>query len=131
MRVLIGCAAVLIGAAGCSGDGRVGVEGAVSYAGEPVGVGTITFLPAGEEGVKAGGRIADGRYALEPRFGLKPGTHRVEIRWAKPTGRRYKNEFGEEFDRTAEGLPDKYHAQTTLTAEVRPGANVIDFHLER
>ena len=120
----------LAAAAGCGSD-RHGVEGTVTYDGAPVAVGTIAFLPTDGKGIKAGGRIENGRYKLDPQFGLNPGPHKVEVRWAKPTGKKYKNEFGEEFDRTEEGLPAKYHKDTTLTADVRPGENVIDFRLEK
>lgn len=30
----------------------------------------------------------------------------------------------------AEALPGKYHAQTVLTAELKPGTNAIDFRLD-
>jgi len=126
--------ALLIGMAlltGCSSDGRTGVEGTVTYDGQPIPVGTITFLPVGEGGIKCGGRIENGHYEVEPRFGPMPGPHRVEIHWAQPTGKTYKNEFGEVFDVTREGLPDKYHSQSTLTATIKRGGNVIDFSLEK
>jgi hypothetical protein len=103
----------------------------VTYAGQPIPIGTITFLPADQKGIKCGGRIENGRYEIEAEFGPMPGTHRVEIRWAKPTGQKYKNEFGEVFDRTQEGLPDKYHAKSILTAEIKPGANTLDFNLDK
>jgi hypothetical protein len=125
--LLVGAA----GLAGCSSEGRYGVEGTVRYAGQPIGIGTITFLPTAEKGIKCGGRIENGRYQVEPKFGPMPGPHRVEIHWAKPTGKKYKNEFGEEFDRTQEGLPDKYHAQSILTTTIKAGANTIDFDLEK
>jgi len=127
-------AALLLAAAGvwgCSSDSRVGVEGKVTYAGEPIAVGSITFLPTNEKGIKSGGVIANGAYKVEPRFGPNPGPHRVEIRWAKPTGKKYKNEFGEELDVRREGLPDKYHTNSNLTADIKPGVNVIDFNLEK
>ena len=49
----------------------------------------------------------------------------------KPTGKKYKNEFGEVLDRGQEGLPEKYHAKSTLTATIEPGANTIDFALDQ
>jgi hypothetical protein len=127
-------AALLLAAAatlGCSSDSRVGVTGKVTYQGEPVTVGTITFLPTAENGTKCGGLIDQGAYQVEPQFGPQPGPHRVEIRWAKSTGKKFKNEFGEEIEVRQEGLPDKYHANSTLTAEIKAGANVIDFQLEK
>ena len=122
---LLAAASVL----GSSSDSRVGVTGKVTYLGKPVAVGTITFLPAAENGIKCGGLIDGGAYKVEPQIGPQPGPHRVEIRWAKPTGKRF-NEFGEELDVRQEGLPDKYHANSTLTADIKAGDNVIDFQLE-
>ena len=123
------CGAMLV--PGCSSDKRVGVEGTIKYDGEPIGVGTITFLPAAQPGITCGGRIENGRYKIEPEFGPMPGQHHVEIRWAKPTGKKYHNEFKEEFDVTREGLPDKYHANSILTATIKPGSNTINFDLEK
>jgi hypothetical protein len=118
--------------AGCSRDQRTGVEGAVTFDGKPIRFGNITFVPTGNgKGISAGDRIADGRYKFDPKFGLYPGPHRVEITWAKPTGQKYKNELGDELDRLEEGLPDKYHKNSTLTADVKAGENVIDFHLTK
>jgi hypothetical protein len=129
--LLAALAALAIGIAGCSSSGAAAVEGKVSYGGEPIDVGTITFLPKAEAAVKTGGLIERGVYRVDSKIGPSPGPHRVEIRWAKGTGRKSKNEFGEEIERRQEGLPEKYHAQSTLTAEIKPGKNVIDFELEK
>jgi hypothetical protein len=59
------------------------------------------------------------------------GPHRVQIRWAKPTGNKNKNEFGEVFDVTTEELPAKYNKQSKLTAQIKAEANKIDFDLEK
>ncbi len=117
--------------AGCSKGGGVSLEGKVSYGGEPLDVGTITFIPTGGSGIKSGGLIEGGSYKVDSKVGPGPGAHRVEIRWAKPTGKKTKNEFGEEIQTRQEGLPEKYHVQSTLTAEIKPGENVIDFALEK
>lgn len=119
------------GTAGCSSSGAAAVEGKVSYGGEAIDVGTITFIPASGEGVKTGGLIESGTYQVDAKTGPAPGKHRVEIRWAKPTGQKKKNEFGEEIQTRREGLPEKYHEQSTLTADIKPGKNVIDFALEK
>jgi len=116
---------------GCSSSGAAAVEGKVSYAGEPIDVGTITFIPQSAAGIKTGGLIENGAYHVEAKVGPAPGSHRVEIRWAKPTGKSSKNEFGEDIQKRQEGLPEKYHAQTTLTAEIKAGKNVIDFALAK
>jgi hypothetical protein len=128
--MLTGLLLVLAGMTGCSG-GRCAVEGLVTYDGEPIAIGTIAFLPKEEKGIKCGGRIENGRYIIEAQFGPVPGPHRVEIHWAKPTGVKYKNEFGEVFDRTKEGLPDKYHSKSTLSADIKSGTNTLDFKLDK
>lgn len=116
---------------GCSSSGAASVEGKVSYGGEPIDVGSIAFIPKSEGGTKTGGLIENGAYIIDAKLGPAPGTHRVEIRWAKPTGQKKKNEFGEEIQTRREGLPEKYHEQSTLTADIKPGKNVIDFQLEK
>ncbi len=117
---------------GCSSsDGRSGVEGKVTYDGQPLAIATITFIPTAVGGISCGGVIEKGQYKVEPKFGPMVGPHRVEIRWAKPTGKKSKNEFGEEIEKREEGLPDKYHANSTLSAEIKSGTNKLDFSLEK
>lgn len=116
---------------GCSSDDRAGVDGKVTYDGESLDVGTITFLPSSGEGIKCGGLIEKGAYKIDPKLGPMVGSHRVEIRWAKPTGKKSRNEFGEEIAVRQEGLPEKYHKNSTLTADIKSGNNVIDFALEK
>ena len=118
-------------AAGCSSDRRAGVEGKVTYGGEPIEVGTITFIPKAKDAIKSGGLIENGAYSVDAKVGPAPGPHRVEIRWAKATGKKSRNEFGEEVSNRQEGLPEKYHANSTLTADIKPGKNEIDFPLEK
>jgi hypothetical protein len=129
--LLAGLLAVAAGAMGCSKSRGVALEGKVSYGGEPIDVGSIAFIPKEGEGVKSGGLIEKGTYKVDAKTGPAPGPHRVEIRWAKGTGQKRKNEFGEEIERRQEGLPEKYHGQSTLTADIKPGKNVIDFELEK
>jgi hypothetical protein len=115
---------------GCS-SGQTSVEGDVTYDGQPVAVGRILFLPNDAKAVKRGGRFENGHYQLVPPEGPPPGTHKVEIHWLKPTGKTRRNEFNEEQPVLEEGLPDKYHKATTLTAVLKPGKNVVDFRLEK
>jgi hypothetical protein len=132
MQRIVGMALLLVVTCfpGCSSDSRVAVEGNVTFAGQPLDVGTITFLPASGDGVKCGGLIENGQYKVEQKLGLAPGQHRVEIRWSKSTGKKSRNEFGEEIIVRQEGLPDKFHTNSTLTAEVKSGENFLDFKLE-
>jgi hypothetical protein len=132
-RCLVSAALIVLaaGGSGCSSSSAAAVQGQVTYAGEPIDVGTITFIPKSEAGIKSGGLIDRGAYSIEAKIGPAPGTHRVEIRWAKPTGKTSKNEYGEVIQKRQEGLPEKFHDQSTLTAEIKPGKNVIDFALEK
>ena len=127
---LIGCILTSISACGCW-SGQTTVEGDVTYDGQPVGVGRILFRPENPKATKRGGRFENGHYRLAPPEGPPVGNHKVEIHWLKPTGKKYRNEFQEELDVLAEGLPEKYNDKTTLTATVKPGHNVIDFRLEK
>nr|AYC79635.1 hypothetical protein [uncultured bacterium] len=73
-------AAVLTAAAaclsGCGGGSTATVSGAVTYEGQPVGDGYITFTPADGKGQDAGAKIADGRYTV---IGLPPGPKVVKV----------------------------------------------------
>lgn len=115
--------------AGCSS--ATSVEGDVTYDGQPIAIGRILFEPDDPKAIKRGGRFENGHYKLVPPEGPPPGNHKVRINWLKPTGKTYRNEFNEELPRLEEGLPDKYHKDSTLTATVKPGRNVIDFRLEK
>lgn len=127
-----GTGLLVMGALAFSGcNPATSVEGDITYDGQTVEIGRILFLPQDAKAVKRGGRFDKGHYKLEAPEGPPPGEHRVEINWLKPTGQTYKNEFQEELPRLAEGLPEKYHKSSTLTATVKSGKNVIDFRLEK
>jgi hypothetical protein len=66
----------------------VGVSGTVTYKGQPIKEGTISFIPvSGTNGPKGGANIDEGRYAIPRRAGLAPGKYRVEIRSFEETGK--------------------------------------------
>jgi hypothetical protein len=121
----------VLGLAGCGGKGRVAVEGTVTYDGQPIQAGSIAFLAAEGQGVNTGGAIVDGKYAIAADVGPKMGKNKVEIRWAKPTGKTYQSETGATLSVTAEGLPAKYNDQSELTAQVERGQNTINFDLKK
>jgi hypothetical protein len=133
MRVSLGltvlCLASLV--AGCGGTDQLEVQGTVSYDGQPVKAGAIAFVPAANQGLSAGGTVLDGKYHIPAHIGPKTGAYRVEIRWAKPTGKKIKSETGATLELTEEGLPAKYNDQSELTAELKPGSNTVNFDLKR
>jgi hypothetical protein len=108
----------------------VQVEGEITYDGQPVEAGIISFVP--EQGAGGGGAIIKGKYFVDPDVGLAPGKYRVEIRWPKPTGEVNKEAgYGQSPIVVAEALPEKYHKESVLTAELEPGKTTIHFHLEK
>jgi hypothetical protein len=109
----------------------VEVAGAVTYDGEPIKAGSIAFVATEAKQISNGGAILDGRYHIPANVGPSTGRFRVEIRWAKPTGRQYRSETGAMLDVTEEGLPARYNDATELTAELKPGSNTLDFNLEK
>ena len=83
-RFVVAAAAVL--AAGCGDDGfpaRYPVTGRVTYQGQPLRMGTITFAPVdAAHGRAASGFIDQGAYALttvEDQDGAIPGQYQVSI----------------------------------------------------
>ena len=119
--------------AGC-GDSDLGrVTGTIHLDGQPLQDAMVTFYPiASESAVKSGDRggasygrtDANGEYELiysRTKKGAEIGEHRVVITTLEEGG------GGDYGPGTPEKLPKKYNVETALTAEVKPGSNVIDF----
>jgi hypothetical protein len=64
-----------LAAAGCSSN-TASVSGTVTYDGQPVGTGEVTFTPVDGIGPTSGGRIKDGQYTVD---GLTPGRKTVKV----------------------------------------------------
>ena len=72
---------VLALAAGCGKtDGRAGLSGSVTLAGEPLDGGVIELHPQGGGGPAGGAMIVAGRYEMPRKQGVPPGVYRVVIR---------------------------------------------------
>jgi hypothetical protein len=118
---------LLAGCGGKSGPQYSGVRGDVSYQGEVVDEGTISFLPSSGEGDAVGIPIVNGHYEVPAERGLLPGEYRVEVRWQKATGKMVKDaDLGTEVPERTEGLPAEFHEASTLTTKIEPGSNVFD-----
>jgi hypothetical protein len=123
--LLAGC-----GSSKYSGEKRFPLAGEVTFNGEPVDLGSITFIPEGK-GRPSGGVIENGKYEVPEEKGANAGKHRVEIHWLKRTGRKLKDpESGEMYDERKEALPDKLHANSELSVEVPLPSNRHDFQLK-
>lgn len=130
------CAGLCLILSGCSrqeypGARRFALSGKVSYDGERVDMGSISFIPLSGDQRVSGGPIIDGTYSVPEAQGANAGKYRIEIHWQKRTGKKtrvpYTNFVDEE---RAEGLPAKYHKDSALTAEVGENQTTFDFDLK-
>lgn len=121
------CLLALASLGGCGGPehpdvGRV--SGVVTLDGQPLPEATIMFQPTNGRASQAT-TDAGGKYTLiylDGVSGAKLGSHKVIIRTEIP------GEDGQP-PIAKEKLPKKYHSETELTAEVKPGSNTFDFPL--
>ncbi len=106
------------------------VSGVVTLDDKPLANAEVTFQP--DKGRASVGQTdSDGNYTLAytgSANGALIGSHRVVITSAVEA---FSDESGEGKDREArpEILPPNYNTKTTLDAEVKAGANSIDFPL--
>ncbi|HUT94747.1 MAG TPA: carboxypeptidase-like regulatory domain-containing protein [Thermoguttaceae bacterium] len=139
LRSLLGSLLVLVSllAAGCGGsDGKLApVKGTVTLDGEPLAEARVEFDPDPGEVVRGkstgsasyGKTDSSGRYTLQythEKQGALVGKHTVRITTrgmtVDPDGKEVL---------VPERLPPKYHLNSELTAEVKPGSNTFDFPL--
>lgn len=128
----LGLCAVLAGCSGSkySGDKQYPLAGEVTFDGQSVDLGSISFFPEGK-GRPSGGVITDGKYEVPEEKGANAGTYRVEIHWLKRTGKQLRDaQTGEMYDERREAIPDKLHTTSELTIEVPLPANRHDFKLK-
>ena len=122
----------LLGLAGCSG--QPSVQGTVTFDGTPVDDGAISFVPTGGGTGGAGtvgAPIVDGKYTVAGK-GVAPGSYRVEIIWRKKTGRKVPTpgDPGNMIDQVVQAIPPQYNTNSTLTRDIKPGTNTLDFDLK-
>ena len=128
--------AALLACTGCSrGRSIAEASGSVSFNGAPVKEGTIRFFPREENmGQGAAANVTDGRYAIAAGEGLVAGPYVVALTAVQPTGRqipRREVDPGESptVSETVQILPERYTVPGDVTAALRGGANIQDFHL--
>ncbi len=73
--VLMCCAFTLTG---CGKDGKTAIQGEVTYGGEPLALGTITFTPKGD-GYRAIQTVKDGKFDIVGKYGVQPGEYNVVV----------------------------------------------------
>lgn len=123
VQVVAGVACLVL--SGC-GESQSTVAGSVTFDGQPVASGMVTFVSSDGPLARAGAVISNGAFRTQ----LAPGNYKVELNAQKVTGKRRQKGFDgkdEEVELTAELFPPKYNAQTTLTAKVERGENKLQF----
>lgn len=126
----------IVAVAGCGGGdplARQAVSGTVTFKGQPLDKGTITFLPADPQGKGMGGAtITNGQFSLPAAQGLPPGRYRVQI--SSPTGGAEVTPGeapGESSKLAEERIPASWNTESKheITVE-KGGANKFDFHID-
>ncbi|WP_437188206.1 hypothetical protein SH668x_001637 [Planctomicrobium sp. SH668] len=120
---------------GCGGgnDNRASISGSVTFNGEPVEEGSITFIA--EKGPSTGGAISNGTYSIPSENGPMLGNNTVHISWNKKTGKQIEagspTPAGTKIDERKEAIPDKYNKKSELKVDIKSGANKEDFTLTK
>lgn len=114
------------------GTERFPLSGKVTYGGEAIDFGSVSFLPlgGGDEQRVSGGPIMNGAFSVPEEKGAHVGKYRIEVRWSKKTGKKVFDEMaGELVDERKEGIPPKFNKQSELTVEVPSPDNTYNFDL--
>jgi len=113
LAILIGC-----------GNDKSSVSGMVTFDGQPVGSGTITFVKAEGEFVREGAIIKDGSFQST----VPPGSYKIELNAQKVVGKRKQKGFDgkdEEVEITEELFPERCNTKSELTTKVNQGSNTV------
>ena len=114
---------------GCGGSKFTEVSGNVTFDGQPVNKGSISFLPAEGRGPTAAAVIEQGRFSTR----VATGRFKVQILAYRKIGERHANEGDPStpmVDINEQILPEQYNSETTLTCEIKPGRQKVDFPLQ-
>lgn len=120
---LSACIGMITGC-GNSGPKRNSVAGTVSFKGEPVKYGSISFRSAGGGKSVGTADIKDGKFLIVPEVGLPAGDYDVAITYPDP---KVPAPRGDEAPGVAlpvrEMLPAKYNDKSELKATIKDGVN--------
>ncbi|MBN2294486.1 MAG: hypothetical protein JXM70_18805 [Pirellulales bacterium] len=118
---------------GCGDTDVCHVSGQVTYNGQAVKAGLVSFEPAQGKSQPQQMPIKDGRYSLSAKAGILPGKYIVRIT-APDLARSPINENAGPFDPvppTVPLLPMNWNVQSTLSVELKSGKNTINFSGEK
>lgn len=128
-------------ASGC-GSGTphgVSIQGRVTYQGQPVESGTMTFSSLGSALECSGSaNIEKGCYALLATEGMKPGAYRIQIEGYRKTGRKIPdlatplppNQERAMIDERIPYLPPKFNEDSNLQVEIATDGQELNFDLQ-
>lgn len=123
----IALALALLGILGC-GPPRGSVAGKVTLDGQPIDGGTILFISLkGSQRESGWAEIMGGEYSISASRGPTVGPCRVEVRWPRKTGRKLPQD--PDLDEWREVVPNRYHLDSELLVDVKPGKNCLDYSL--
>ncbi|MGN0930399.1 MAG: carboxypeptidase-like regulatory domain-containing protein [Thermoguttaceae bacterium] len=63
---------------GCSNQGKTSLQGKVTYGGEPIALGVVTFTPVAD-GFRAIQTVKNGVFEVEAKNGVQPGDYNVLV----------------------------------------------------
>jgi len=138
--VLIALAMASIPLSGC-GEESTSISGAVTYNGQPVEEGAISFRPADGTGQSFGARIVDGRYATEKGSpGSKKvvvmGVKKIDFGMSSDEATRKADEataagkaWGGHLAEPADYIPEDAEGNSQVV-EVKPGEQTLDFPIK-
>ncbi|MFM9962748.1 MAG: hypothetical protein ACKV2Q_16180 [Planctomycetaceae bacterium] len=123
-------------ALGCGSEPfqRGAVQGQITFDGQPVASGTITFVPIGASpGASASGEVVEGQFRILAKQGPSVGIHRVEVLAVRNNGQKEAGSpypAGTMVDDIEQYIPARYNHKSELQAEVKSGDNTINFQLK-
>jgi len=106
------------------GESEGKVTGTVTFDGQPVASGTITFVKSEGELIREGAVIKDGSFQAH----VPPGNYKIELSAQKVVGKRTQKGFDgkdEEVEETKELFPERYNIKTELTTKIDRGTNTV------
>ncbi|OWK34602.1 hypothetical protein FRUB_10573 [Fimbriiglobus ruber] len=111
---------VVISVAGCDSGGKLKpVSGTVTYKGEPLDTGSVTFLYTDQPGPAGGAVITNGKFKIASPAGLEPGKYRVQISSPKGVGQRTPEQIAAGASAPAkERIPPSYNTESKVTVDV-------------
>jgi len=113
--------------AGCTDSSMSVVKGQVTFDGQPIDKGSISFFPRDGQSKTTGGEITAGAYSVQVPVGLME----VKISMPKVVGQKklYNKPDSPSYPLHAEALPDKYNKKSDLTLDVTAGGVQKDWDL--